>query len=390
MKKLVLSLCLGMSSLFAYNTYEAPYEGTKCISQGWSGNYSHGKITNKKSPHNGKNLAYAVDIGGSFEVLSPADGTVVKNGWHDGMGNYVIIQHSDGLYSQYAHLQAKSGLKETAKISEGNLIGMSGNTGKWSEGAHLHMQFSTVKDLITDLARSRTVSINGWDGDKVWSAHDYTCQNGKGLWVGSKNKKTTTQSTPTPLKITSIKPVCPTVLNMGDVKSCTATAYYSDGTNKDITSGVSWSVMTNSTVLKVSGGKLTVLGAEKDTVARVKITYPNATANGADITIKGLDGQNPKTYQNGLCLKDTKKFTTNIKNGKLHLYYSKTCETNFGILEPTKSTSKTKVKIVREGGGTQSYEKVGTINTPMLFSPSKKVCVYGSVDGATESKGSCK
>lgn len=328
------------------NPFVASGYGGQCTAYSWGRAYEK---LNKKLPVTKSAKFWASQVGTSYEV----DMTL--------QANSIVVWGGD-KYNTYGHVAFVEKIKDGyVYISEAN----------WNT-------FQATK------------LGGGYDGyvKKFTLAQHKAYRKQAGSIIGYIHLQPSTPTTP--LKITSIKPVCPTVLNMGDVKSCTATAYYSNGTNKDITSGASWSVMTNSTVLKVSGGKLTVLGAEKDTVARVKITYPNATANGADITIKGLDGQNPKTYQNGLCLKDTMKFTTNIKNGKLHLFYSKTCKTNFGILEPTKSTSKTKVKIVREGGGTQSYEKVGTIYTPMLFSPSKKVCVYGSVNGATESKGSCK
>ncbi len=369
MKKLILSLCLGMSSLFAVpSTIDSPVDDIHG-KDNWSFSQHKSGLHKIDGGIGSADDTYAWDINWKTgisdkdkPVYAVADGTIYTgSSWSGSTYGQVLINHTDSTgnwSSGYLHM---SGVKKSGTVKKGDVIGYISNVG--CTDVHLHFA--------------------------VYNTHGKNSL--KSVNVGFRKRTSTSTPTPTtPLKITSIKPVCPTVLNMGDVKSCTATAYYSNGTNKDITSGASWSVMTNSTVLKVSGGKLTVIGAEKDTVARVKITYPNATANGADITIKGLDGQNPKTYQNGLCLKDTKKFTTNIKNGKLHLYYSKTCKTNFGILEPTKSTSKTKVKIVRKGGGTQSYEKVGTIYTPMLFSPSKKVCVYGSVDGATESKGQCR
>jgi len=515
MKKIVAFLALS-SSLFAYNTYEAPFEGSGCISQGWSGNYSHGIITNKKSPHYGKQLAYGVDIGGSFEVLSPAKGTVVKVYKDDkakdtNAGNTVIIKFEDGLYGQFIHLAYnKVYVKEGDPVLTGTPIAMSGNTGKWSEGAHLHMQFSTVQSFITDLGRSRTVGINAWDGNKVWDAQDYTCQNGKGLRVGSNNKKRNS-STPTPSSISlttpsngssvsgtnislgwtnpnkypshrwiistdksfidgltpsgdwscssssscatntvsnnssqnistttgtnsslfqsgrtyywkvrsttantvpvmsstgnfktpattatirEIKPYCSpsTLMFGGSSGQCSSTAYFTNGTSKDISSATTWSVMTNPSALSISSsGVISALGVEKDTPARVKITYGTATPNGTDIIVKGLDGQDPLVYQNKLCLKEGTylKWSTSIPNGTLYLFYSKTCKSNFGLIQPTNSSSKTSVKIVRDDGSTQTKSGTGTIVSPMLYAPSKKVCVHGSVNDATWTKGSC-
>jgi murein DD-endopeptidase MepM/ murein hydrolase activator NlpD len=54
------------------------------------------------------------------------------------MANYVVIEHNDGTFGEYAHL-SKNGVlvKLGQKVYEGQLIGLSGNTG-YSSGPHLH------------------------------------------------------------------------------------------------------------------------------------------------------------------------------------------------------------------------------------------------------------
>ena len=138
MKKISLILVLLISSLYSYSGYYAPFSGTKYITQGWKGTWSHGG----HSPR----YPYALDIvdkvpGRTFDVLAVKSGTVTKIGTHSGFGKYVIIKHTDGLYSQYMHLSHIS--VSLGSIARGKTIGKSGNTGSYSQGVHLHIQFTT-------------------------------------------------------------------------------------------------------------------------------------------------------------------------------------------------------------------------------------------------------
>ncbi len=68
------------------------------LEQGWTG-------SNEKTNHGGQDISGALDT----PIVATKSGTVVKVLDRDeehwgGYGNGVIIQHADGLYSHYAHM----------------------------------------------------------------------------------------------------------------------------------------------------------------------------------------------------------------------------------------------------------------------------------------------
>ncbi len=88
--------------------------------------------------HNGVDIAsylgapiYAA--AGGEVIISRADG-----GWNGGYGNYIVIKHSNGTQTLYAHLNQVS-IVAGSKVSQGAQIGTMGNTGK-STGVHLHFE----------------------------------------------------------------------------------------------------------------------------------------------------------------------------------------------------------------------------------------------------------
>ncbi|MFE7124817.1 M23 family metallopeptidase [Streptomyces sp. NPDC057617] len=93
--------------------------------------------------HSGQD--FAVPIGTSVHAVH--SGTVVKAGSYgagDGpaYGNAIVIKHSDGTYSQYAHL-SKIKVYVGQYVKTGQQIGLSGNTGN-SSGPHLHFEIRTT------------------------------------------------------------------------------------------------------------------------------------------------------------------------------------------------------------------------------------------------------
>jgi murein DD-endopeptidase MepM/ murein hydrolase activator NlpD len=101
-----------------------------------------GRVT--QGMHNGD----AIDIGAKTgtPVVASAGGTVVVskfNGakaWFGGFGNFIMIDHGNGVKTLYAHLSGVN-VAVGQKVSEGEKIGLVGNTGR-STGPHLH--FSVI------------------------------------------------------------------------------------------------------------------------------------------------------------------------------------------------------------------------------------------------------
>lgn len=85
----------------------------------------------------------AVDIASKpgATVVAAASGKVIVSkgsGWNGGYGNYVVIEHSNGVQTLYAHMQSVS-VKSGQWVGQGDVIGSVGNTGK-STGPHLHFE----------------------------------------------------------------------------------------------------------------------------------------------------------------------------------------------------------------------------------------------------------
>jgi murein DD-endopeptidase MepM/ murein hydrolase activator NlpD len=90
---------------------------------------------------------FAVPTGTSVKAV--AAGQVVTSGWGGSFGYQVVIRHSDGRYTQYAHLSAIS-VKSGQTVGAGQRLGRSGSTGN-STGPHLHFEVRTGPGFGTDV-----------------------------------------------------------------------------------------------------------------------------------------------------------------------------------------------------------------------------------------------
>ena len=74
-------------------------------------------------------------------VYASADGTVVNASPSGCGGNWVFVDHKDGMQTRYFHLSRYAdGLHAGQVVKQGTTIGYSGNTGTCTTGPHLHYE----------------------------------------------------------------------------------------------------------------------------------------------------------------------------------------------------------------------------------------------------------
>lgn len=102
-----------------------------------------------------KGIDYGAPIG--TPVRAVADATVKFSGRQGGYGNIVILKHQGPYSTAYGHLNGfASGIKQGAKIKQGQTIGFVGQTGI-ATGPHLHYEFR-INDTQTNPANIAQVA----------------------------------------------------------------------------------------------------------------------------------------------------------------------------------------------------------------------------------------
>lgn len=89
-------------------------------------------ILNVKQFHNGVDMAAP----GGSPILAAYNGTVVSAAYSSSMGNYIMIDHGDNLYTIYMHASALY-VSKGQEVVKGQKIAAVGTTGR-STGNHLH------------------------------------------------------------------------------------------------------------------------------------------------------------------------------------------------------------------------------------------------------------
>ncbi|MFF1737225.1 peptidoglycan DD-metalloendopeptidase family protein [Streptomyces sp. NPDC058247] len=104
-------------------------------------------------------IDFEVPTGTPIHAIGP--GKVVAAGLGGAYGNQVVIRHSDGKYSQYAHM-SKVKVSIGDSVNGGQVIGRSGETGN-AFGPHLHLEIRNGPEFgsdISPLPYMRTKGIN--------------------------------------------------------------------------------------------------------------------------------------------------------------------------------------------------------------------------------------
>ena len=103
-----------------------------------------------------------IDIGRvyySTQIVAAKAGTVIISGYNKYRGNYVVVSHGSGNTTTYQHLSKRS-VSVNQKVSQGQVVGISGATGVAS-GPHLHFEI-TENGKIIDPLKYLTNYIKGW------------------------------------------------------------------------------------------------------------------------------------------------------------------------------------------------------------------------------------
>ena len=79
-------------------------------------------------------------------IHAASDGTIIYSGWYGGYGRMILIKHSGGYYTQYAH-NSKNYVKNGQRVKQGQVIGLTGSTGS-SLGIHLHFEIRKGTNVL--------------------------------------------------------------------------------------------------------------------------------------------------------------------------------------------------------------------------------------------------
>ena len=175
-----------------------PFSGTWGVIQGFESGDTHigyaayaldfvpAQPIGTRAPRHGAPLGRFVCYG--RPVLAPADGTVVvahggARDWpayvkgHD-EGNYVILEHAAGEYTEFRHLAAHSVVVHVGdRLHRGEVLGRCGNSGN-ATTPHLHLGFLSSIDPIT----TRPMRLAGYEvmnPDGTWQAGEGTPNKGQ-------------------------------------------------------------------------------------------------------------------------------------------------------------------------------------------------------------------
>jgi murein DD-endopeptidase MepM/ murein hydrolase activator NlpD len=95
----------------------------------------------RTSPFTGQREFHkGLDISGRIgqPIYAPAKGTVIFSGVDGGYGRSLVLSHSSGIITRYAHLH-RAAVKKGQTVTRGELIAYLGNSGR-STGPHVHYE----------------------------------------------------------------------------------------------------------------------------------------------------------------------------------------------------------------------------------------------------------
>jgi|GEM_PF-982899 len=100
-----------------------------------SSGFGQRTLRGKSDYHSAIDIANAAGV----EIYASDSGKIIELGWDkNGLGNYVKIDHGNGIHTIYGHCSSfKSGLKKGQMVAQGQVIAYIGRTGN-TTGNHVH------------------------------------------------------------------------------------------------------------------------------------------------------------------------------------------------------------------------------------------------------------
>lgn len=97
-------------------------------------------------------------------IYAMADGQAIRvqaTNAGDAAGIWVGIKHASGVVSRYMHL-SRADVAINQRVRKGQQIGLSGNTGIYNSGPHLHVDLKAPSGLLPAIERAAGKPANGW------------------------------------------------------------------------------------------------------------------------------------------------------------------------------------------------------------------------------------
>ena len=134
---LLLALVTVASAAYAGTVcYQLPFKNPN-LSDGWGST-----CCGRTNPHRGVDFPQAIGT----KIPAVADGIVRRNEWNGCLGHALVLEHADGMFSGYNHMNTASTLAIGTKVKRGDTVGRVGSTGTCTTGPHLHLTMAPGVD----------------------------------------------------------------------------------------------------------------------------------------------------------------------------------------------------------------------------------------------------
>ncbi len=108
--------------------------------------YRSDPFTGNKAFHKGVDI----EVNMGTAIVAAANGKVIKSGYEkNGYGNFVVLEHSSGFVTLYAHCSSIS-VNVGDNVEAGQTVALSGTSGR-STGPHLHFEVRLHNTLLNPL-----------------------------------------------------------------------------------------------------------------------------------------------------------------------------------------------------------------------------------------------